>query len=386
MRIKVRILSLLLALSMVFICGCEGEAVSSKPAESSELLVATSSDEPVESPESPSSSKPAESSKEASSSKKPDFASTSSKKSNQKPTVNKTDENVNLYGNSQGNLNGGGWAAIQGDWIYYSTFDAFYKMKADGSHNQKIFGDAVSKINVVGDWVYFNRNDNDISRMKTDGSNYKVILKNVGRFVVANHKVYYTDSDTGYLYRVDENGANKVLLIKQDCDLDLNVTDDAIYWYGKDAELCIADINGKNIKCIKDFYPNNLIVDGDFMYYSSNLDVADAKTGKPIKQYFRETGGVGNMNISNGWIYFTYWEDSDCIYRLKTDGSQMQKLGNISATSLMVAGDWIFYVKMDYEHNDDGSISGSSSDRYRMRVDGSDNQMISKWDWSYFEW
>ena len=259
-------------------------------------------------------------------------------------------------------------------------------MKTDGSENQKIFDDSVGKINVVGEWLYFSRDGKDISRMKTDGSEYKKILKNVNFFTVVNHKVYYTDRDTGYLYRIDENGANKVLLIEQACSYEVVVTTDAIYWGGSEGALFIADINGKNIKCIESFYPQGLIVDGELIYDSGNLQISDAKTGKEIKQYFRENGGAMDINISGDWIYFIYWEGEDCrrIHKIKKDGSKLQKLSDINAMDLMVVGDWIFYTKTELEKHD-GGTSGYSSDRYRMRIDGSDNQMISKWDWKYLE-
>lgn len=383
MKFNVRLIAFLLALGMAFLCGCEGEAVSSNPALSSEPSAVASSTEPALSSEplaSVVSSESAETSKETSS-KKPVSTSTSSKKPSQQPAEN--NENVNIYGNSQGNLNGGGWAAVQGDWIYYSTFDALYKMKSDGSQNQKIFDDTVGKINVVGDWIYFNRNGNDISRMKINGSEYKVILKNVSFFTVVNHKIYYTDSETGYLYRVDENGANKALLIEEDCKYDINVTEDAICWGAENGTLCIADINGKNIKRISEFYPQEIIICDGVIYEAPNLKLSNAETGKEITQYLRKTGGAGNINISDGWIYFSYWEDKDRIYKMKTDGTQMQKLSDLSATSITVVGQWIFYLKMEYYDDSDGIIHGNSSDLYRMRIDGSDNQMISKWDWKY---
>lgn len=296
---------------------------------------------------------------------------------------NTNDEKINVYGNTQGNLNNNAWAAGQGDWIYYSTFDAIYKMKKDGTANQKICNYSGISMSVCGDWIYFSEDNYIYSRIRTDGTNYKKILKDVSYLTVVNRKIYYTDKETGYMYRIDENGRNKVLLIKQDCGRSVNVLEDMIFW-SEGENFYRSDINGKNIKCVENFSFNNIVAYKGYLYESANVDISDYN-GKFVKQLF-ENGGAMDINISDDWIYFSYWDDKGCIYKCKLDGSGMQKLNDISATDVTVVGNWIFYLKMEYEDNGDGTFSGHSSDLYRMKIDGSDNQIISKWDWSYLDW
>ena len=306
-------------------------------------------------------------------------SSSSKKPVSSKPTV--TEEEINVIGNTRGNLESGGYAAVQGEWIYYSTFDAFYKMKLDGSENKKIFNKAVNNINVVGDWIYYKIPFlNNVYCIKVKGGKEKTLLTNVCDFVVVKNKIFYTSSKNGYLYRVDTNLENETLLIEKDCRHVLDITTDAIYW-GKEDVLYVSDFNGKIIRSIKEFYPNGFIVDGNAIYESANIKISDAKTGKEIKQLFKETGGAMDINISGDWIYFVYWEDKSRLYKIKKDGTQMTKLTDMSVMYFSVAGDWIFYTKKEIE--DSEGILGSSSDRYKMRTDGSENQMISKWDWKY---
>lgn len=86
-----------------------------------------------------------------------------------------------IYGNTAGNISNGGYAAIQGDWIYYGDMglsSGLYKIKTDGTDWQRLSDDFASYINVVGDWIYYHRKDDDVIvgrttllyRIKTDGS------------------------------------------------------------------------------------------------------------------------------------------------------------------------------------------------------------------------
>lgn len=94
----------------------------------------------------------------------------------------------NKVGNSAGNLNNSGIAAIQGNWIYYINDNdgySIYKIHTAGSGQTKLNDDSSSSINVVGDWIYYNVAEGprkfgeiidtdwkfNIFKMRTDGSN-----------------------------------------------------------------------------------------------------------------------------------------------------------------------------------------------------------------------
>ena len=69
-----------------------------------------------------------------------------------------TISDVNINGNTAGNLNNGGAVAQQEDWIYYSEIPnpGLYKVKTDGSEQTKLNDDVPMDLNVFGDWVYYN--------------------------------------------------------------------------------------------------------------------------------------------------------------------------------------------------------------------------------------
>ena len=80
-----------------------------------------------------------------------------------------------IRGNSVGNIGNNGFAALQGEWIYYKNSDddyKLYKIKTDGSKRQKVSDDTFGCINVVGDWIYYSNwsEGYEIYKVKTDGS------------------------------------------------------------------------------------------------------------------------------------------------------------------------------------------------------------------------
>lgn len=82
-----------------------------------------------------------------------------------------TAENINTYGNTGSNIVNGGVAALQGDWIYYSS-DGLSKIRTDGTGWTLLSKDNCAYVNVIGDWIYY-RNDSDsghLYKIKTDGT------------------------------------------------------------------------------------------------------------------------------------------------------------------------------------------------------------------------
>ncbi|MCE5214473.1 MAG: DUF5050 domain-containing protein, partial [Methanobacterium sp.] len=100
-----------------------------------------------------------------------------------------------------GNINNGGEAAIQGDWIYFSNWQdnrSLYKIKTDGSGLQKIYDTSESEtggfysLNVVGDWIYYTGYSGEmIHAVKTDGSEHRFITDNLGDFYIVGDLIYF---------------------------------------------------------------------------------------------------------------------------------------------------------------------------------------------------
>jgi hypothetical protein len=147
-----------------------------------------------------------------------------------------TDSDTAAVGNTPGNITNGGFAAQQGDWIYYLTSAAdtvnsnlgseadpgkqyLCKIKTDGTGKTQISSGKLYCLNVVGDWIYcvgYNGNSGEdyyLYKIKTDGTGKTQIGKdnNIGLTIaVAGNWIYYTRShDPGKLYKIRTDGTGK---------------------------------------------------------------------------------------------------------------------------------------------------------------------------------
>lgn len=115
------------------------------------------------------------------------------------PDCGKTE--YNTIGNTQANIQNGGYVASQGKWMYYvytnskwGTEDEnyIYKEPLDGGNRELIFTSrsAISSLNVVGDYIYFCA-DGTIRRIRCDGENYTDFGLNSRYFYVWNNDIFY---------------------------------------------------------------------------------------------------------------------------------------------------------------------------------------------------
>ncbi len=87
----------------------------------------------------------------------------------------------------------------------------------------------------------------------------------------------------------------------------------------------------------------------------------------------------GKVTTQGNWVYFA--GSDSAIYRMRNDKSEIQLIGNYSAVSLNVVGEWIYFV--------DGTVGGI----HKIRIDGTGKTQISnvtsykvyvEGDWVYY--
>lgn len=71
----------------------------------------------------------------------------------------------------------------------------------------------------------------------------------------------------------------------------------------------------------------------------------------------------GKVTTQGNWVYFAGSDSS--IYRMRNDKSEIQRIGDYSAVSLNVVGEWIYFV--------DGTVGGI----HKIRIDGTGQTKIS---------
>jgi len=236
---------------------------------------------------------------------------------------------ANYWGNSGGNIINGGFAATQGEQIFFRSNQggSLQKGTTGSGETRAISVDSAWFINVSGDNVYYsNRDDNNrIYRVSRNGSNRESLTDNGAWFVtLVDGWLYYLDEADNYrLYRISTGGEGRTRL-SEDSAWYICIEDDWIYYVNRD--------------------------DGDKIYRVSS----DAGQKEKIND-----SSSCCINVVDGWIYYSNEDDGSGIYKMKIDGSENEKVIDQPAWFINVADGWIYYADED----DDFSLN-------KVRTDG----------------
>jgi len=156
---------------------------------------------------------------------------------------------ANTRGNTAGNLHNDGYAAIQGDWIYYVNNDNripgifstdFYKMRIDGTKVTKLDQGLTvsSEINIAGDWIYYRGWGGYLYKAKPDDSAATRLTDySVEHIQVVDDWIYFSKRAIGgcaehNLYRIRTDGTDEQMLADSEDDkrTDVNIAGDWIYY------------------------------------------------------------------------------------------------------------------------------------------------------------
>ena len=273
-----------------------------------------------------------------------------------------TDSDISISnerGNTNGNLVNGGFATIQGDWIYYAIHrKGIYKIRTDGSDKTQLVDEDAGfrSLQVIDDWLYFSQ-DGTIHKMKTDGIEVITIEPEITAGyggLGAFHTFHIAD---GWIY-YKSNGINK---IKTDGSENSKVT----------------NINASDFNIV-----------GDWIYFFGFNDnkLYKIKTDGSGEALICEDINSRHMNVVGEWIFFIDYKSSpEALYKVKIDGSEKTLVAEESF-SVNVVGDWVYYDTL-------GIIDGVSREYlYKIRTDGSERTFVGNGDieinivgdWVYF--
>jgi hypothetical protein len=262
-----------------------------------------------------------------------------------------------LAGNTNGNINNSGLAALQNGWIYYDSGGGMYKIKTDGTGAAKLNEDTCWWINAAGEWLYYaNGSDNyKLYKIKTDGtSKTKVSDETMYAIHVIGDWIYYTDysdsfDNSGKIYKMKTDGTGKTL-VSDTISYSINVTGSWVY-YGTGSALfkIKTDGTGKR-KLTEDTSYYNLVGDinisGEWIYYTEYSEysgklqkIKTDGTGKTLVN----SGMSRDVNLAGDWFYYSNADDSTRLYKMKTDGSSKTKLNNDASSFPNIVGNWIYY-------------------------------------------
>ncbi len=293
---------------------------------------------------------------------------------NSAPAVsNATSENISMdvtetytQGNSQGNLQSGGYLASDGEWYYYRSNDRqrLYRMKADGSGAEMFVDEPVSCISVYDGYVYYYSSgvDPSIQRIKTDGGEpVKLHYGPTEDTRIVNDRIYYQDSMDGLnLYSMALDGSD--VRLENNIDKAYYFCLDGTYMYYSNQEdggyLYRVNMDGSDPVCLSDHRIEGMTIAGSKLYYNDlNTNV--------LTSYDLSTGEIAEL--ANDYIYYLNVTDTGIYGHSGTYGTKLcamqlnglgfRTLSEEDADHVCVCGDKIFYISNNtgYIVNLDGS-------------------------------
>lgn len=282
---------------------------------------------------------------------------------------------IDAINNSYANYNNGGLALKLGDYIYYRSelpSSKLCRMNLDGS-NVKVITDIQSGINSsitgIGNKIYFNAPQGNasvlyVNEFKPYSSTFrynKIYIKGDKVYSSNISEIYVYDGSTGIEEEFTTGFHNELFFYL-----------DSVYY--KQASVYGSKLYKQNLndKTIVELTQNNIY---KFNIYKNEVYFIDEEDKKLYK--IDLNGGnkklvIGDqlldLNISNGWIYYSNALDNKKLYKVKVDGTSKTKLNDIPTTSINVVDNWIFYYK-EFSVN-------YKNELYRMKIDGTLNKQI----------
>ncbi len=255
--------------------------------------------------------------------------------------------------------------AQYGDWIIINNF----KMKADGSEKGYYTKDWVDKVNVVGDWIYYS-NGGYLKKVKIDGTGTtQVCDENAELLRIIGDWMYYRNyDDKGKLYKIRLSGLDRTKITDDIVD-EVNISDDGWIYYERKvdprnlslSEFCKIKTDGSGRTKLSDDAPSCINIVGEWIYYQSSYStISKMKKDGSFKTLISNVTQPSSMKVVGEWIYL----DNDYkLSKMKIDGSNYSKLCDMQSTDINVLNNWVYF-------------NGSDGKYYRIRLDGSDKQLI----------
>ena len=145
---------------------------------------------------------------------------------------------------------------VKDEWIYYIAMNGIRRIRKDGTKQKQLTENRVASIAVVGDWIYYQHSalNGAIYRMRLDGSREQRLCREaVGALCVADDGwIYYANqSDQAHLWRMKHDGTERTRLTDRRVGLLLVQAD--VIWFtdlDKHSSLCLMSPAGTGVEVV----------------------------------------------------------------------------------------------------------------------------------------
>ena len=280
------------------------------------------------------------------------------------------------YKNSANNKNTLATNARLGDYFYFSSEDALYKVNVKTKKKTRLYKvkydwEFIRDVSVYKDYIYFTyekKSNSYIYRIKTNGKNLKCL--GMGRNPKPyRNKIYYlriikTDDyyhfEINDIYKMNLNGSNKTCIKKSKYISDFSIYNSNIYYIYVYDGSCITsylgkiNLNGNNNKKLVDYkgydYYEILNIGGfykGYIYIYTDKGFYKLKLSNNKLTKFAKFNNCNKyiMGVEKGYLYYGQWGSSkDYIYKLKLSNNKKSiVVSGSDVQGQLVSSDYMVY-------------------------------------------
>ena len=283
------------------------------------------------------------------------------------------------YKNSANNKNTLATNARLGDYFYFSSEDALYKVNVKTKKKTRLYKvkydwEFIRDVSVYKDYIYFTyekKSNSYIYRIKTNGKNLKCL--GMGRNPKPyRNKIYYlriikTDDyyhfEINDIYKMNLNGSNKTCIKKSKYISDFSIYNSNIYYIyvydhfdatGNPSYLCKMNLNGNNNKKLVDYngydYYEILNIGGfykGYIYLYTDQAFYKLKLSNNKLTKFAKFNNCDKyiMGVEKGYLYYGQWgSNKDYIYKLKLSNNKKSiVVSGSDVQGQLVSSDYMVY-------------------------------------------
>lgn len=278
------------------------------------------------------------------------------------PTESRETAFQSVVGNTFGNLNNGGIAVEDNDFIYIALpDDGIEKLnKADGSMKCLKEEKDVKELNLYEEWIYYLNTKGAIYVIKTDGSGHKKLLENraLSKFHIGDDYLYYcleNEEHSYSLYRTElEHPGTELysseLLVSRMSESYLVDKNWIYYWSMENGRFYRVRADGTELTMLSDISGKGAAIADDWIYVMNPGGLYRIKADGSDQEMIYEDTEIKGINVQDDTLFFITgkYNDEYSLCQLKLDGNEINIVYSVdkereSLSDINVVGDYIVF-------------------------------------------
>ena len=230
---------------------------------------------------------------------------------------------------------------ITADWVYFINDNRLFRM--DNANNRELLVEEDCRQPYLNNGSIYYISDDGIVRMALDGNEKKLILTcNCTELVLTDKYIFYALENPesvelnrhsedgprfmGELHRVGLNGEGDVKIV--DMITGLSVYKNTVY-YADRADANVYSVKPETLEkslIYKGIGLAALTLEGGYAFFNTDYKLYRVWLADGAAALMKQTGRYRLIGLIDGYYYFELTGDSPGLYRLKTDGAELESV------------------------------------------------------------